>query len=169
MSRLVNVLFLVAIMAMFVILYTFVLVRDMVSNIDRFVDRAKRLANTDTVTPETVSVPEGMETELQEASSYLQTYVSKVSLAMRSSEEAIKRAEGSMSELQALAENVEEALRDLVLDEETRKTLGRSMNVTEDIAIESTESLMNVSKMLNKLKENLNTLAQNAKQPPLNS
>ncbi|MBE0495061.1 MAG: type IV pili methyl-accepting chemotaxis transducer N-terminal domain-containing protein [Campylobacterales bacterium] len=168
-QRLVNSLFFIGIMAMLVILYTFVLVRDMVSNIDRFVDRAKRLASTEGATPETVSVPAGMETELQEASSYLQVYVGKVSEAMRSSEEAIKRAEDSISELQTLAENVEEALRDLVIDEETRKTLGRSVNVTEDIAIESTESLMNVSSMLNKLKENLNTLAQNPKQTPPNS
>ncbi|MBN2964713.1 type IV pili methyl-accepting chemotaxis transducer N-terminal domain-containing protein [Sulfurospirillum sp. T05] len=161
---LVNSLFFIGIMAMVVILYTFVLVRDMVSNIDRFVDRAKRLANIEGATPETVSVPEGMETELQEASSYLQAYVGKVSVAMRSSEEAIKRAENSIGELQALAENVEEALRDLVIDEETRKKLGHSMNATEDIAIESTESLMNVSNMLNKLKDNLASLAHNAKQ-----
>lgn len=158
-----NSLYFIAMGAMLVILYAFILFRDMVSNIDRFVDRAKRLASTESATAETVSVPIGMEVELQEASSYLQTYVTKVGAAMRSSEEAIKRAEGAMSELQALAENVEEALRDLGLDEETKKSLGRSVNVTEDIAIESTESLMNVSRMLNKLKENLNTLSQTPK------
>lgn len=158
-----NSLYFIALAAMLVILYAFVLFRDMVSNIDRFVDRAKRLASAESATAETVSVPVEMEEELQEASSYLQTYVTKVSTAMRSSEEAIKRAEGAMGELQALAENVEEALRDLGLDEETKKSLGRSVNVTEDIAIESTESLMNVSKMLNKLKENLNTLSQTPK------
>jgi nitrate/nitrite-specific signal transduction histidine kinase len=158
-----NTLYLVALLAMVVILYSFTLVRDTVSNIDRFVSRAKRLANEDSVSAETMAVPEEMEEELQEASCHLQTYVNKVSRAMTSSEEAIKRAESAINELQTLAEDVEGALNDLTLDEETKKHLDQSVDTTEDIAIESSESLTNVSNMLKKLQANLQTLSQKTK------
>jgi len=157
-----NSLYLAAIVALIIILYAFTVARDMMHNIDRFVERAKRLANAQVVTPETVAVPEEMEEELQEASSYLQTYVRKVSQAMSSSEDAIKRAENALNELQSLSEEVEDALRDLHVDEDTKNKLGKSMNQTEDIAIESSESLLHVTKMLQKLKDNLHTISQNS-------
>lgn len=159
-----NSLYLSAIAAFIIVLYAFTIIRDMVSNIDRFVERAKRLANAEIATPETVALPEEMEEELQEASSYLQKYIGKVSEAMNSSEDAIKRAENAINELQNLSEEVEEALRDLQVDDDTKNKLGQSMNQTEDIAIESSESLLHVSKMLQKLKDNLHTISQNT--PP---
>jgi nitrate/nitrite-specific signal transduction histidine kinase len=157
-----NSLYLSAILALVIILYAFTVARDMMNNIDRFVERAKRLANAQVATPETVAVPQEMEAELQEASSYLQTYVSKVSKAMNSSEDAIKRAENALNELQSLSEEVEDALRDLHVDEETKEKLGKSMNQTEDIAIESSESLLHVAKMLQKLKDNLNSISKSS-------
>lgn len=151
-----NSLYLATVFAFVIILYSFTIIRDIMQNINIFVDHTKRLANTKSATPETVIAPKEMEVELQEAYSYLQTYVTKVNLAMNSSEEAIKRAEDAIGELQQLSENVEDALRDLQLDEATKNSLGQSMNQTEDIVIESSESLLYVAKMLQKLKKNIN-------------
>lgn len=159
-----NTLYLAAIVALIVILYAFTVTKDMLNNIDRFVERAKQLATTTTVNPEVVAASDKMEVELQEASSYLQTYVNKVSKAMSSSKKAIKEAENAIIKLQSLSEEVDEALKDLQLDEDTKDKLGQSMNQTEDIAIESSESLLHVSKMLQKLKDNLHAISQNT--PP---
>ena len=101
-----------------------------------------------------------MEAELQEASSYLQTYINKVSSAMNNSEDAVKRAERAIGELQALSEDIEGVIIDLKLDEATRRQLDQSVNQTEDIAIESSENLLHVTKMLKKLKENLNSITK---------
>jgi hypothetical protein len=155
-----NFLYLAAALALVIILYAFTIARDIGKNINSFVEQARRLANTNDATAGKVEIKEEMEAELQEASSYLQTYINKVSSAMNNSEDAVKRAERAIGELQALSEDIEGVIIDLKLDEATRRQLDQSVNQTEDIAIESSENLLHVTKMLKKLKENLNSITK---------
>lgn len=155
-----NFLYLAAALALVIILYAFTIARDIGKNINSFVEQARRLANTNDATAGKVEIKEEMEAELQEASSYLQTYINKVSSAMNNSEDAVKRAERAIGELQALSEDIEGMIIDLKLDEATRRQLDQSVNQTEDIAIESSENLLHVTKMLKKLKENLNSITK---------
>ena len=155
-----NFLYLAAALALVIILYAFTIARDIGKNINSFVEQARRLANTNDATAGKVEIKEEMEAELQEASSYLQTYINKVSSAMNNSEDAVKRAERAIGELQALSEDIEGVIIDLKLDEATRRQLDQSVNQTEDIAIESSENLLHVTKMLKKLKENLSSITK---------
>ncbi|MCK9545747.1 MAG: type IV pili methyl-accepting chemotaxis transducer N-terminal domain-containing protein [Sulfurospirillaceae bacterium] len=155
-----NFLYLAAALALVIILYAFTIARDIGKNINSFVEQAKRLANSEDAAAEKVEIKEEMEAELQEASSYLQTYINKVSSAMNNSEDAVKRAERAIGELQALSEDIEGVIIDLKLDEATRRQLDQSVNQTEDIAIESSENLLHVTKMLKKLKENLSSITK---------
>ena len=156
-------LYLVAILAMIIILYTFTLAKDIVVHIGEFVDRAKSLATMDinNVDESNVILPDhNTEEELQEASSHIRQFVSKVNMAMQHSEDAIARAEYAVNELSTLASDVEIALKDLNIDENERNSFDKNVNATEDIAIESTENLMHVAKMLKKLKESLNRMVE---------
>jgi DNA repair ATPase RecN len=81
---------------------------------------------------------------------------------MNHSEDAIKQAESAILELQHLADNVEDTLKDLKIDEKEKDSFDKKVNATEDIAIESAENLMHVRKMLEKLKSNLNTMVENS-------
>ncbi len=152
------------IVALIIILFSYILSREIVSHINDFVNRTKALESDDigAINHRHIRVDEESEDELIEASSYLSNFVKKVNTAMNHSEDAIKQAESAILELQHLADNVEDTLKDLKIDEKEKDSFDKKVNATEDIAIESAENLMHVRKMLEKLKSNLNTMVENS-------
>ncbi len=152
------------IIALILILFSYVLSREIVNHINDFVKRTKDLSSDDmgSLSHRHIKVDEESEDELIEASNYLSSFVKKVNVAMSHSEDAIKQAESAVFELQHLADNVEDALQDLKIDEKEKTSFDKKVNATEDIAIESAENLMHVRKMLEKLKNNLNTMVENS-------
>ena len=158
-----NSLYIVAVLAMVIILYTFTLAKDIVIHIDEFVQKAKSLTAVDLhkVDVSSVALAEhNTEEELKEATHHKREFVRKVNVAMQHSEEAISRAENAVNELSAIAEDVELALNDLNIDENEKNNFDKKVNATEDIAIESTENLMHVTQMLSKLKDSLNRMVE---------
>lgn len=156
----VRFLYLSLIVTLLIILYAFILSRQIVGHINDFVSRAKLLEKQDLskIDHENIVATSGSEDELIEASGYISNFVRKVNIAMSHSEDAIKKAELAVLELENLADNVEETLKELKMDENAKHSLDKKVNATEDIAIESAESLMYVRKMLEKLKSNLNSM-----------
>jgi len=152
------------IVALVIILFAFIITREIVNNIKDFVKRAKVLESEDinSLNHRHIRVAEESEDELIEASNYISSFVKKVNVAMNHSEDAIKQAESAVSELQHLADNVEFALKDLKIDEKEKNSFDKKVNATEDIAIESAENLMHVRKMLEKLRANLETMVENS-------
>ncbi len=150
------------IIALIIILYAFILSREIVGHINEFVNKTKALGkenigrhNHENIVPDSES-----EDELIEASGYISKFVQKVNIAMGHSEDAIRKAEYAVTELQNIADNVEDALKDLKIDDKDKNSLDKKINVTEDIAIESAENLIHVRKMLEKLKINLNSMVE---------
>jgi len=152
------------IVALIIILFSYVLSREIVNHINDFVKRTKELNNDDisSLSHRHIKVDNESEDELIEASNYLSNFVKKVNVAMNHSEDALHQAESAISELQHLADNVEDALQDLKIDEKEKDIFDKRVNDTEDIAIESAENLIHVRKMLEKLKINLNTMVENS-------
>jgi hypothetical protein len=150
------------IIALIIILYAYILSREIVGHINEFVHRAKTLNEKDlsSVNYENIVGYHESEDELIEASSYISSFVKKVNIAMSYSEEAIKKAESAVLELENLADDVENVLKDLKIDEKEKSSFDKKVNATEDIAIESAESLMHVRKMIEKLKNNLNSMVK---------
>ena len=152
------------IIALVIILFAYVLSREIVNHINDFVKRTKTLESDDinSLNHRHIRVDAESEDELIEASNYISGFVKKVNIAMNHSEDAIKQAESAVLELQHLADNVEFALKDLKVDEKEKSSFDKKVNATEDIAIESAENLIHVRKMLEKLKFNLETMVENS-------
>ena len=150
--------------ALILILFSYILTREIVNHINNFVKRTKALDsdNIKNLNHRHIKGDEESEDELIEASNYLSNFVKKVNIAMSHSEDAIKQAESAVLELQHLADNVENTLHDLKIDKKEKENFDKKVNATEDIAIESAENLIHVRKMLEKLKINLNTMVENS-------
>lgn len=149
-----------------IILYTFVISKEIIEHLEGFVQKAKELASGDIghIASRGVILPENSEDELKEASTHISLFVQKVNLAMSESEEALKKAENAVSQLQDLAEEVEEAIADMGIDENEKRKFDKNVNATEDIAIQSAENLIHVTKMLQKLKKSLNAMVESSTQ-----
>lgn len=158
-----NFQYIALIIVLIIILYTFLLTKEIVAHVNDFVKKAKALDSADlstlSQTAEILAVDDS-EDELKEASCHISNFVQKVNSAMSHSQDAITKAESAVKELQLLADDVEGALSDLDVDESDRNSFDRKVNATEDIAIESAENLLHVKRMLEKLQLNLNTLVE---------
>ena len=157
--------YLALVIGLVIILYTFVISKEIIEHIDGFVQKAKELAHGDIsfASKQGVMLHENSEDELKEASSHISLFVNKVNSAMKDSEDALKKAENAIAQLQQIAEDVEDAIDEMGIDEHEKKRFDKSVNATEDIAIQSAENLIHVNKMLQKLKKSLNAMVETSK------
>ncbi len=152
------------VIGMVIILYAFVVTKEIIEHLGGFVQKAKELASGDlsVLSKGHVVLNDNSEDELKEASSHISQFVQKVNIAMKDSEDALKKAENAVTQLQQLAEEVEDAIEGMGIDENEKKTFDKNVNATEDIAIQSAENLIHVNKMLQKLKKSLNAMVENS-------
>lgn len=161
-----NVIYIIAFIAILITIYAYILTKDVILHVDDFVDKAKMLASSDldTLQKSKFLSKDAKEDELNIASSHIADYVNKVSQAMENSNDTIKKAESVADELQKLATDMEKVMKNLNIDESEKSKFNKKVSAAEDIAIESTENLINVSKMLTKLQSTLSQMAQKSKQ-----
>lgn len=147
-----------------IIVYAFVMTKEIIEHLEGFVQKARELADGDisSFSGQNVTLLENSEDELKEASTHISLFVQKVNLAMKDSEDALKKAENAVSQLQQLAEEVEDVIEDMGIDENEKKTFDKNVNATEDIAIQSAENLIHVNRMLQKLKKSLNAMVESS-------
>ena len=149
-------------LGLLIILYSFLLTKEIMQHIRDFIEKAKMLASVDIthIGPENFKLRETNEDELKEASSHINSFVRKVNNALNHSQDAIDKAEKAVEELESLSDDAQEALASLNFNETDKKGFDQKISVTEDIAIESTENLLHVTKMLEKLKSNLGNISE---------
>lgn len=154
------------IIGLIIIVYAFVMTKEIIEHLEGFVQKAKELAHGDisSFSTQPVTLSANSEDELKEASTHISLFVQKVNLAMKDSEDALKKAENAVSQLQQLAEEVEDVIEDMGIDENEKKTFDKNVNATEDIAIQSAENLIHVNRMLQKLKRSLNAMVESNNQ-----
>lgn len=154
------------IIGLIIIVYAFVMTKEIIEHLEGFVQKAKELARGDisSFSGQNVTLSSHSEDELKEASTHISLFVQKVNLAMKDSEDALKKAENAVSQLQQLAEEVEDVIEDMGIDENEKKTFDKNVNATEDIAIQSAENLIHVNRMLQKLKKSLNAMVESSNQ-----
>lgn len=154
-----NFQYIMGVIALIVIFYSFLISKEVGDHIEEFVKKAKNLAISAVNSgKKSEKLDICCEDDLKEASDHINTFVDKVNNALKFSDDAISRADFAAEELQVIADELENALDGLSKEEKTKLGIDKNLDNTEDIAIESTENLMNVSKMLFKLKENLNNI-----------
>lgn len=151
-----NVIYALALIAIIITIYTYILTRKIVLHVDNFVNRAKRLATAsiDNISHEDMLLEEE-EDELQEASLHIRDFVKKVNGAMEHSNDTITKAESVADEVRKITIDMERTVKNLDISEEKKNQFIKKLSGTEDIAIESTENLVSVSKMLKKLQLDL--------------
>lgn len=149
-----------------IIVYAFVMTKEIIEHLEGFVQKAKELAHGDisSFATQPVTLSANSEDELKEASSHISLFVQKVNFAMKDSEDALKKAENAVSQLQQLALEVEDVIEDMGIDENEKKRFDKNVNATEDIAIQSAENLIHVNRMLQKLKKSLNAMVESSNQ-----
>ncbi|NPA74069.1 MAG: methyl-accepting chemotaxis protein [Epsilonproteobacteria bacterium] len=155
-----NFLYISGMLALLIIFYTYFTAKALERHVKNFVEKAKELSDIDPIKQNTpLRVEVCGEDELKEASTHINKFADKVRNALEYSNEALKRAELAAKELQIIADEAELALKELGVKD--RKNFGKNIDATEDIAIESAESLIHVSKMIQRLKDNLSKIIEN--------
>jgi len=149
-------------LALIIILYSFLLTHEIMNHLRDFIEKAKILASSDIthINTKNFKLRETNEDELKEASSHINSFVQKVNNALSHSQDAINKAEKAVEELESLSDDASDALESLDLNENDKKGFDKKISNTEDIAIESTENLLHVTKMLEKLKSNLSSMSE---------
>ena len=149
-------------LALIIILYSFLLTNEIMNHLRDFIEKAKILASSDIthINTSNFKLRETNEDELKEASSHINSFVQKVNNALSHSQGAINKAEKAVKELESLSDDASDALESLDLDDKDKKGFDKKISTTEDIAIESTENLLHVTKMLEKLKSNLSNISE---------
>lgn len=128
------------------------IINDIKSHFDTFLLKTKNLTNFDKneSTKEYILEKSG-EAELDEASSNINAFITKVESAIICSDEAVRHSEKAIDQINALVDSMEERSGGKDTDNQTRRDLSRN----EDMAIQSSEELLQAIAILNKLKENL--------------
>lgn len=157
-----NIIYIISILAIMITIYAYILTKDVILHVDDFVDKAKRLATFDVNNPNDLLLGNSNEDELDEATSHIRDYVKRVNQAMQHSNDTISKAESVADELQKLALSLEKAMENLNIDEKEKHLFNKKVSAAEDIAIQSTEDLIHVSKMLTKLQTNLADMTNKA-------
>ena len=149
-------------LGLIMILYSFLLTKEIINHVRDFIDKAKMLASVDIaqINSKNFKLAEANEDELKEASSHINSFVQKVNNALNHSQDAIDKAGRAVEELESLSDGASEALSSLEFNCKDKKGFDKKISATEDIAIESTENLLHVTKMLEKLKSNLNSISR---------
>ena len=149
-------------LALIIILYSFLLTHEIMNHLRDFIEKAKILASSDIthINTKNFKLRETNEDELKEASSHINSFVQKVNNALSHSQDAINKAEKAVEELESLSDDASDALESLDLNDNDKTGFDKKISNTEDIAIESTENLLHVTKMLEKLKSNLSSMSE---------
>lgn len=134
-----------ALIAFVVVLSLASIINEIKRQFDKFLDKTKKLSEFDS---EITKLETTGEKELDEASSNINTFIGKVEAAIISSDEAVKHSEKAIDEIN----NLVDAMEEKALNKEEM----RSFSKNEDMAIQSSEELLQAVSILNKLKENLN-------------
>ena len=142
-----------------IFLYSLLQLRSIEAHVDTFMQYSKMLLseNSDKLTP--IKLEAESESEIIEVSDTINSFVQKINSAMECSNEALLHSQEASLKLEELTDEF-----DLILDElEDKSLMHKHLNNSEDIVIESTESLINSTSRLQKLKEELEKLTKSCK------
>ncbi len=138
-------------------IYSLYQLRTIESHVDDFMQYSKMLANDGDVTKlEPIKIEAESEIELVEVSDTINCFIKKINSAVDYSSEALLQSQQASQKLEELTDEF-----DTILDElKDASVISKHLNNSEDIVIESTEDLINSTKRLQNLKEELQMLTK---------
>jgi len=145
---------------LFLVIYSFAVIRGIKNHFEEFVQKSKMLANLSVENVSKVNTDMSLEgeDELSEASGNIARFINKVNSLIETSSKAQNVSEQIADEISSIVDGMVKNLDTLNLSSEERDELKKEISKTEDIAIESSEELINAVRMLKKLSRNLQRL-----------
>ena len=142
-----------AIIIIFLMIYSFSQLKSMEENAKRFFEESKRIMENDD-NELLVPIKIEAEEEIVEATDTINCFINKINSAMTYSANAIEHSKNASIKLEEITDEF-----DKIIDELTNSAdISKQLNTSEDIVIQSQENLMNSTKKLQELKNELDKL-----------
>lgn len=136
-------------------LYALIQLKQIEVHAREFIEKYKKLGSTEISQLEPIEV--NSEKEFVEMAHDMNCFISKVNSVMSYSQTALQQSEMASKKLESLTEE----FADIIDELENKSEIIKQIDMSEDIAIESSENLFKTTKKLNDLKNQLDSLLQN--------
>lgn len=144
-----------------VFLYSLLQLKAIESHVDSFMQYSKMLVtNEDILSLKPLKLEAESESEIVEVSDTINCFIKKINSAVEYSNEALLQSQKASSKLEELTDEF-----DIIIDElKDASLISKHLNNSEDIVIESTEGLINSTKKLANLKNELDKLIKSCQE-----
>jgi len=153
-----NFQYLAAVLILLLIFYAFTQLKGIEENANKFLEFSKKIANEKNEQLETLSIDVN-EKEILEVTDTFNCFINKINSAMNESAVAMEHSKNASSKLEEITNEFDNVINDL----KNRTDIGNQLNKSEDMVIESTEDLINSTKKLQDLKEELDKILHTCK------
>ena len=144
----------------FLMFYSFFQLKAMEDNAKKFFEYSKKIVNTSADTP-LKPIEIEAEKEIVEATDTINCFINKINSAMDYSALALEQSTNASIKLEEITDEFDKAIDELAHSTEISKQLDKS----EDIVIQTQEELINSTKKLQELKNELHNLLNTCKTP----
>jgi methyl-accepting chemotaxis protein len=134
-------------------IYIFIKFKEIEKNAHEFIQSTKKLIDSDDI-QSLQPLDIKAESEIVEVSDTINCFIDKINSAMNFSASAIEQSKQASNKLEEITDEFDKILKELSHNDKLSKQIYQS----EDIVIESTEELINSTKRLQVLKEQLDKL-----------
>lgn len=144
-------------MILILMIYSLSQLRAMEKNAKKFFEYSKQLIHADVNNMEPIQIE--AEREIEQATDTINCFIDKVNSAMDYSAEAIEQSKNASLKLEEITDEF-----DVIINEITHSTeISDHLDKSEDIVIQSQENLINSTKKLQELKDQLDNLLKSCK------
>ncbi|MDD2292384.1 MAG: type IV pili methyl-accepting chemotaxis transducer N-terminal domain-containing protein [Aliarcobacter sp.] len=147
-----------ALIIIFLIIYSFLQLKSMEENAKKFLEESKKIMENDN-NELLVPIKIEAEKEIVEATDTINCFIDKINSAMTYSANAIEQSKNASIKLEEITDEFDKVIDELTNSADISKQLYKS----EDIVIQSQENLMNSTKKLQELKNELDKLLNSCK------
>lgn len=148
-----------ATLLLLVFIYSLFRLREIESHAEEFIKYSKELIN-DKNGNKLIPIEINAESEIIEVSDTINCFIDKINTAMDYSSEALQQSQNASIKLEELTDEFDNIIGRL----QDNSIVSRHLNNSEDIVIESTEELLNSTKKLQILKEELQKLTKSCQE-----
>lgn len=144
------------------IIYSIMQLKSIESHVDSFMQYSKMLVDNEDISSLTpIKLEAESESEILEVSDTINCFITKINSALEYSNEALLQSQKASSKLEELTDEFDSILGEL----KDTSLANKHLNNSEDIVIASTEELINSTKKLTNLKNELDELIKNCQIP----
>ncbi|WP_373072144.1 type IV pili methyl-accepting chemotaxis transducer N-terminal domain-containing protein [Sulfurimonas sp.] len=138
-------------------LYSLIQLKQIESHAREFFEKYKKISSSEISNLEPMEI--SSEQEFVEIADGMNCFIDKVNSVITYSQSALEQSEVAANQLEALTKEFGNIIQDL----ENKPEIMKNIDMSEDIAIESSENLLKTTKQLNELKKQLDSLLKNCK------